>query len=104
MLATAAELPVGPGWAYEFKWDGVRALGVWSGGRLRLYARSAAEITMAYPELAGLGELLAAAGVTDAILDGEIVVLDEQRRPSFMALAERMHVREPAKARQLAGV
>lgn len=101
MLASAADLPVGPGWAYEFKWDGVRALGVWQDGRLRLYARSAAEITAAYPELAPLGAALAAAGITEAVFDGEIVVLDETGRPSFMALAERMHVREPGRARQL---
>jgi bifunctional non-homologous end joining protein LigD len=101
MLATAAELPAGTGWAYEFKWDGVRALGHWHDGRLRLYARSSAEITVAYPELAGLGPALAGAGITDAILDGEIVVLDEHRRPSFMALSERMHVREPGRAKQL---
>ena len=101
MLATSAELPVGSGWAYEFKWDGVRALGVWHGGRLRLYARSGAEITAAYPELAGLGGVLAAAGIDQAVLDGEIVVLDAAGRPSFMALAERMHVRETGRARQL---
>ena len=96
MLATGGELPVGTGWAYEFKWDGVRALAVASPAGVRWYARSAAEITQAYPELAGLGAALAAVGVTDAVLDGEIVVLDPDGRPSFMALAERIHVRESA--------
>jgi bifunctional non-homologous end joining protein LigD len=103
MLASTAELPIGPGWSYEFKWDGVRALGVWQDGRLRLYARSSAEITAAYPELTGLGAALAAADITDAVFDGEIVVLDESGRPSFVALAERMHVRDPGRARQLSG-
>jgi bifunctional non-homologous end joining protein LigD len=102
MLATSATLPVGSGWAYEFKWDGVRALAVISGERIRLYARSGADITIAYPELGGLPGALAEAGVTDAVLDGEIALLDAHGRPSFVALAERMHVRDRARARTLA--
>lgn len=102
MLATTGELPTGPEWAYELKWDGVRALAVISQDGIRLYARSGAEITKAYPELADLGAALAALGVTDAVLDGEIVVLDATGRPSFPALAERMHVRDLQRARQLA--
>ena len=102
MLATGAALPVGDGWAYEFKWDGVRALAELAGGRLRLFARSGADITKAYPELAGLNRALAEAGITDAVLDGEIVLLDADGRPSFVALAERMHVRDLARARTLA--
>jgi len=80
----------------------VRALAVVSQDRTRLYARSGAEITRAYPELAGLGRALGGAGITDAVLDGEIVLLDSDGRPSFVALAERMHVRESGRARQLA--
>ena len=102
MLATTGDLPVGPGWAFEFKWDGVRALAVAAAERTRLYARSGAEITKAYPELAGLSAALADAGLTDAVLDGEIVLLDAHGRPDFVALAERMHVRDVSRARQLA--
>jgi bifunctional non-homologous end joining protein LigD len=102
MLATTADLPLGAGWAYEFKWDGVRALTVTAKAGLRLYARSGADITKAYPELGRLGHALAEAGITDAVLDGEIVVLDEAGRPSFMALAERMHVRDTHRTHQLA--
>jgi bifunctional non-homologous end joining protein LigD len=97
MLATPGPLPTGPGWAYEFKWDGVRALATIDHGRLRLQARSGADITLAYPELAPLGGAL-----ERAVLDGEIVVLDEVGRPSFTALAERMHVREKGRAARLA--
>jgi len=97
MLATTGPLPVGPGWAYEFKWDGVRALATAHGCRLRLRARSGADITIAYPELAPLGRVL-----DDAVLDGEIVSLDTDGRPSFTILAERMHVREPGRAAKLA--
>jgi bifunctional non-homologous end joining protein LigD len=102
MLATTGELPVGPGWAFEFKWDGVRALAVTTADRTRLYARSGAEITKAYPELAELGAALADAGLTDAVLDGEVVLLDAHGRPDFVALAERMHVRDAGRAAQLA--
>jgi len=102
MLATGGDLPVGPGWAYELKWDGVRAIAVVSGHKVRLYARSGAEITAAYPELAGLGAFLNDQGITDAVLDGEVVQLDRKGRPDFIALAERMHVRDPARARALA--
>jgi bifunctional non-homologous end joining protein LigD len=62
-----------------------------------MWARSGAEITLAYPELARL-----AATADDVVLDGEVVLLDEAGRPSFTMLAERMHVREKARAARLA--
>ena len=98
MLATAGILPVGDQWAYEFKWDGVRAIAQVSGGAVRLFARKGPEITVAYPELAGLGVALG----RDAVLDAEVAVLDEKGRPSFRALAERFHVRDAARAARLA--
>lgn len=91
--AALAEVPRGPGWAYEVKWDGVRVLAETGAGRLR--ARSGNEVTAAYPELAGLREL------GDAVLDGEVVVMADGV-PSFEALAERMHVRDGARAARLA--
>jgi bifunctional non-homologous end joining protein LigD len=97
MLATAGHLPTGPGWAYELKWDGVRAIIACGGGETRVYARRGHEITPGYPELTGL-----CPPALDAVLDGEIVVMDATGRPSFLDLAERMHVREPAKAARLA--
>jgi bifunctional non-homologous end joining protein LigD len=97
MLAVSGELPTGKGWSYELKWDGVRAIALVRDGRVRLYARSGAEITVAYPELAGLADTASAA----VVFDGEIVVLDAAGRPSFTALAERMHVRDRHRAAQL---
>ncbi|MDQ7910546.1 non-homologous end-joining DNA ligase [Phytohabitans sp. ZYX-F-186] len=98
MLATTGErLPAGSGWAYEFKWDGVRAITEITDGVSRMWARSGAEITVAYPELARVGATL-----DDAVLDGEVVLLDAAGRPSFTMLAERMHVREKARAARLA--
>ena len=97
MLATTGPLPAGTGWAYEFKWDGVRALASVRDGTLRLHARSGAEITVAYPEVAPLGRTL-----PDALLDGEIVLFNAAGKPSFTELAERMHVREAHRAARLA--
>jgi len=104
MLATGGDLPMGAGWAYELKWDGVRALAVLTRGRpgLRLFARSGAEITAGYPELGSLAAALRATGIDDAVLDGEVVALGEDGRPNFMALAERMHVREAGRTAGLA--
>src|SRR3954451_4717952 len=86
MLASSGPLPSGPGWAYEFKWDGIRAIAVITGGESRFYARSGVEVPPAYPELARIGE-----GLDDTVLDGEVVTMDEAGRPSFQLLAERMH-------------
>ena len=99
MLATAATgpdgLPRGPQWAYEVKWDGVRALADTTSGRLRLWSRNGNEVTAAYPELAGLAVL------PGAVVDGEVVAM-AGGVPSFAALAERMHVRDAARAAALA--
>ncbi|MEV0153031.1 non-homologous end-joining DNA ligase [Micromonospora sp. NPDC050686] len=96
MLAMTGQLPVGAGWAYEFKWDGIRALADIVNHRQHLYARSGVDITVAYPELITLAEQ-----VDDALLDGEVVLFTDGQ-PSFTALAERMHVRNAAKAARLA--
>lgn len=99
MLATTGPLPAGPGWSYEFKWDGVRVLAAFTGdGPPQLYARSGAVVTLAYPEVTGGLRL-----PPGTLLDGEMVVLDARGRPSFTSLAERMHVREPLRAARLAG-
>lgn len=100
MLATSGELPVDErGWRYEFKWDGVRAVAYVEGGRVRLLTRNDRDTTGAYPELHGLGEAL---GSRPAVLDGEIVALDERGRPSFEALQPRIQVTEASRARRLA--
>lgn len=97
MLATAADqLPDGPGWTYEFKWDGVRALVEIIDGRTVIRSRRGNEVTIAYPELARLGD-----GIEDALVDGEIVAFAEGR-PSFGLLQTRMHVRSRTQAAELA--
>ena len=90
MLATTAALPANEdGWAFEIKWDGVRAVAYIEDGRLHLESRNLADITPRYPELAPLA---AALGGTDAIIDGEVVAFDDNGLPSFGRLQTRMHV------------
>ncbi|WP_045740550.1 non-homologous end-joining DNA ligase [Actinoplanes rectilineatus] len=96
MLATAGPLPGGSDWSYEFKWDGVRVLALFGGGPPDLFARSGATVTAAYPEIIGLHL------PEGTLLDGEMVVFDENGRPSFPLLAERMHVRDRTRASRLA--
>ena len=97
MLATpAAALPSGPDWAHEVKWDGMRLLVDIHDGRLTLSSRNGNDVTASFPELAGLAHTYA-----DVLLDGEVVAL-EDGLPSFAALAERMHVKDPRKAQRLA--
>jgi bifunctional non-homologous end joining protein LigD len=97
MLATpVSELPSGEGWAFEFKWDGVRALIDISDHGVVIHSRAGNDVSTAYPELISL-----ATGVGDALLDGEIVSFVDGR-PSFGQLQARMHVRSGAEARRLA--
>jgi bifunctional non-homologous end joining protein LigD len=91
MLATAGELPPedeDDRWGYEFKWDGVRAVAAVRGGVLGLTSRKGTDITVRYPEVARLPAALAG---HDAVVDGEIVAMDDQGRPDFGALQNRMH-------------
>ncbi len=90
MLATgAARPPAGEGWAYEVKWDGIRALAGSEPGRLRLWSRNLIDLTPRYPELRALGRAL---GAREALLDGEIVAFDEEGKPSFERLQSRMNL------------
>jgi len=87
------------GWAFEFKWDGVRALVYVEDARVSVLSRSGRDVTSAYPELQ---RLAGAMHGRDAILDGEIVALDERGLPSFGVLQARMNVTAAKKARRLA--
>jgi bifunctional non-homologous end joining protein LigD len=100
MLATAGTLPVrDTGWAYEMKWDGLRALAFISAGSVRLVSRTGRDITHAYPELAGLG---GAVDASQAVLDGEIVAFGDSEWPDFEALQQRMNISSAVQARMLA--
>lgn len=100
MLATPGSLPPAgqdSRWAYETKQDGQRVVTYLEGdGGILLRARSGEDITAAYPELRPLGEAL---GATPAVLDGEVLALDEQGRADFQLLQPRMGLAHaPARA------
>lgn len=79
--------------AFEFKWDGVRALAHVGAHGLRLTSRRGSDVTHRYPELTGLADAVP----PDTVLDGEIVALDERARPSFGLLQHRMHLDAPGR-------
>jgi len=98
MLAYFAPPFDSPRHLFEIKWDGTRCLLFLDQGRLRLQNRRLEDITHRYPELAGLaGDLQA----TNAILDGELVVLADGR-PSFPLLQQREQAADPLKISLLA--
>jgi bifunctional non-homologous end joining protein LigD len=100
MLAKLTSLPADDSqWAFEIKWDGMRAIANVDAGELVLKSRNGNEVTLAYPELQGLPDAI---GGHSAILDGEIVAFDEHGQVSFQALQTRMHVREAGEAERLA--
>jgi bifunctional non-homologous end joining protein LigD len=87
MLATPiAKAFDGPDWLFEIKWDGYRAVAFMDDGRVRLISRTQNDLTAQFPELGRLAEFVKA---QRAILDGEIVALDEEGRPSFSLMQQR---------------
>jgi bifunctional non-homologous end joining protein LigD len=93
MLATPGSLPdPEAGWAFEVKWDGVRAVTYADSDSLHIRNRRGIDIAPRYPELAGFP---AALDGHRAILDGEIVAFDDAGRPSFGRVQQRMHVTNP---------
>lgn len=79
-------LPAGPEWSYELKLDGYRALIMKDGAAIRIRSRNDKDLMQMYPAVAAAGRRLQA---DQAVIDGEIVAVDEQGRPSFQALQHR---------------
>lgn len=80
MLATAGPLPVGPGWAYEVKWDGYRVLAHVERGRTTLRSRRGRDVTAEFPDVQ--------LDLPDCLVDGEVVAF-VNGRPEFQALQTR---------------
>ena len=99
MLAVAGTLPTRDDeWAYEMKWDGVRAVVYLEDGAVRLFSRNDRDVSVSYPELAPMADQI---GSQDVVLDGEIVAFDQHGRPSFGRLQQRMHIADRGVAEQL---
>jgi len=92
MLATSVEKPFDdPGWLFEIKWDGYRAVSFMQDGKARLVSRNQNDLTGEFPELHELSKSITA---KNAVLDGEIVVLDEHGRASFSLMQQRTGIRK----------
>jgi hypothetical protein len=87
MLASEGAVPVGSAWAFEFTWDGLRALAYLTPDRVRLVNATERLITHTYPELAAMAGIAERHG--PLLLDGKIVALDQLRRPSSALLRQR---------------
>jgi bifunctional non-homologous end joining protein LigD len=86
MLATLVDGPfTDDEWLFEIKWDGYRAVAFIERGKVRLVSRNQNEFTPEFPELQALA---ASVNAKQAVLDGEIVALDEHGRPSFSLMQQ----------------
>ncbi|MFZ0733269.1 MAG: non-homologous end-joining DNA ligase [Candidatus Sulfotelmatobacter sp.] len=95
MLAESIEKPFdGPEWLFEIKWDGYRAVAFIQNDRVRLVSRNQNELTARYPELK---DMPAAVKAKNAILDGEVVALDSEGKPSFSLMQQRTGFRPGGK-------
>ena len=93
MMATLVEQPpASPDWLYEVKWDGIRGICFVEDSQLRIQSRKGNRCEQQYPELSVLPHYLNA---TNAVLDGEIAVLDENGRPRFSLIQPRIAVGDP---------
>ena len=97
MMATLVGEPFsGPEWLFEVKWDGYRSLAFLREGHVRFFSRNQNEQTSEFPEMRELAERM---GAETAIIDGEIVALDEEGRPSFSLMQQRSGLLGPEKRR-----
>ena len=91
MLAETAEKAfTDPAWLFELKYDGFRVLAERQGGAVHLVYRRGSDAALTYPDVA---RALTALPFGDLVLDGEVVVLDEEGRPSFQRLQRRAQQR-----------
>jgi bifunctional non-homologous end joining protein LigD len=87
MLATLEKsVPTGPGWLFEVKWDGYRALAYVRGGETKLVSRRGNDLTPRFSHVAR--EIAKATKSPEAVIDGEVCALDERGRASFSAMQQ----------------
>jgi bifunctional non-homologous end joining protein LigD len=87
MLATlSTEIPTGPGWVFEEKYDGIRALAYRTKKKVRLWSRNELDLTAGFPDIASA---VAALPGGDLVLDGELVIFDPKGVSRFQLLQRR---------------
>ena len=79
LLLRTEKLPEGPAFLYELKFDGYRALAIKSGGKVKLRSRNDNDFNARYPGIVKAMEPMP----DDTVIDGEVVALDPEGRPSF---------------------
>jgi len=95
MLAESVEKPFdGAEWLFEIKWDGYRAIAFIANAKVRLVSRNQNDLTPRYPELVDLPRFVKA---KTAILDGEVVALDDEGKASFSLMQQRTGFRPGGK-------
>jgi bifunctional non-homologous end joining protein LigD len=82
-----------PNWLFEIKWDGIRTVAYVENGTVSLFSRSKREVTAEFPEFQDLAKYLRAG---TAVLDGEIVTLDQNGHSDFQKLQNRFGVSKPS--------
>lgn len=92
-MGSTGAVPEGDGWAYEIKWDGHRTIAHVSAGAVRLQAASGGDVTGRWSEVTGIAD---ATNASSAILDGEMLVIGDDGRPSFDLVQRRDPSRHPA--------
>ena len=93
-LAKIADKPFSdPNWLFEIKWDGIRTVAYIDQGEVRLFSRSKRDVTAEFPEFKDLARYVRGGA---AILDGEIVTLDDNGRSDFQKLQNRFGVTKPS--------
>jgi bifunctional non-homologous end joining protein LigD len=92
-------VPKGPDWIHQIKWDGVRVLTYYDGLECRLFNRKLNERTNQYPELLDVTKYCMANSV---ILDGEIIALGSDGKPSFHEVMRRDGIRRMERVEQAA--
>ncbi|HEY6608794.1 MAG TPA: DNA ligase D, partial [Candidatus Limnocylindria bacterium] len=91
MLATLASKAFSdPDWLFEIKWDGYRVEAIVRDGRVRIWTRRRQDAAVYFPDLAAATGWIEA---DEAIVDGEVVALDEQGRPRFSLLQDHTGIR-----------
>lgn len=91
MIAMAGPLPTSPGWAFEPKYDGFRALLVRRGDVSTLTSRNGNPLLPAFPEVAAACQHL-----PPGVYDAELVVADQSGLPSFSGIQQRWRLRRPS--------